>query len=286
MNPQQIIRTGITASAVAHLSVLALVLFFTEVHPFGSVTAEPIAVDLVSPDEVVKAPEKVEPPPAPKQKSSDAFDLSTKPAASNSPAPAAPQQPAPAVPQPTAAQPQKQAALSPPQPNPQPPATQPPSPSAAALPAALPAASPATSPLPAIIPAAPDLSLKYHVLLGLPQGNPSDGIDAMASTKADIASNLVAEFRRHLRTCSTLPKSIAPSDVVKLKLRVFMTPEGRLATDPVLLEASASAKGPALMQSAISALQACQPYAMLPADRYGEWKVLDLGFTPQDFTGG
>jgi hypothetical protein len=286
MNPQQIIRTGITASAVAHLSVLALVLFFTEVHPFGSVTAEPIAVDLVSPDEVVKAPEKVEPPPAPKQKPSDAFDLSTKPAASNSPAPAAPQPPASAAPQPPAAQQQKQAVLSPPQPNRQLPAAQPPSQPPAPPAATLPAASPATSPLPAIVPAAPDLSLKYHVLLGLPQGNPSDGIDAMASTKADIASNLVTEFRRHLRTCSTLPKSIAPSDVVKLKMRVFMTPEGRLATDPVLLEASASAKGPALMQSAISALQACQPYAMLPADRYGEWKVLDLGFTPQDFTGG
>jgi hypothetical protein len=42
-------------------------------------------------------------------------------------------------------------------------------------------------------------------------------------------------------------------------------------------------KGPLLMQSAIRALSACQPYAMLPADRYGEWKVLDLSFTPQDF---
>jgi hypothetical protein len=140
------------------------------------------------------------------------------------------------------------------------------------------------------MPSAPDLSLKYHVLLGLPQdnlgGKTGDGIDAMASTKSDIASSLVTEFRRHLRSCSTLPKSILPSDAIKLKLRVFMTPEGRLATDPVLLEASASAKGPALMQSAISALQACQPYAMLPADRYGEWKVLDIGFTPQDFTGG
>ena len=39
------------------------------------------------------------------------------------------------------------------------------------------------------------------------------------------------------------------------------------------------------MQSAIERLQACQPYAMLPADRYGEWKVLDLSFTPQDFAG-
>jgi hypothetical protein len=64
-----------------------------------------------------------------------------------------------------------------------------------------------------------------------------------------------------------------------------MTLEGKLAAEPILIEASASAKGPALMQSAIDALQACQPYAMLPADRYGEWKVLDLSFTPQDFSG-
>src|ERR1700733_4342118 len=105
MNPQQIMRTGITASAIAHLSVLTLVLFFSEVHPFGSVTAEPIAVDLVSPAEVVQASEKVEPLPAPKQKAADAFDLSAKPEALSSPAPAAPQPPA--------GLPQRQSALSP-----------------------------------------------------------------------------------------------------------------------------------------------------------------------------
>jgi hypothetical protein len=37
------------------------------------------------------------------------------------------------------------------------------------------------------------------------------------------------------------------------------------------------------MQSAISALEACQPYAMLPLERYGEWRMLDLRFTPTDF---
>ena len=58
----------------------------------------------------------------------------------------------------------------------------------------------------------------------------------------------------------------------------------RHAAEPILIEATASAKGPLLMQSAISALQACQPYGMLPVDRYGEWKVLDLSFTPQDFS--
>ena len=82
-----------------------------------------------------------------------------------------------------------------------------------------------------------------------------------------------------------LPPSIGAADPLKIKLRVLMTPEGKLAAAPVLIEASASAKGPLLMQGAISALEACQPYAMLPLDRYGEWKALDLSFTPEDFSG-
>ena len=269
MEPLRFIRSGIAASALGHLSALAVVLIFAEVHPFGSVTAESITVDLVSPDEV---PEKTpEPPAAAKAQPSDAFDLSSKSAPAAQPAPAA---------APTAtAPPQKQAAPSTPLPDRQ---------QAAASPQP-----PPTSPLPAYTPAEPDLSLKYHVMLGLPpdlpptsaQDKPGDGFDAAASEKADIASSLVTEFRRHLRTCAKLPASIVPSDKIKIKLRVFMTPDGKLATNPVLIEASASAKGPALMQSTISALEACQPYAMLPADRYGEWKVLDLSFTPRDFAG-
>ncbi len=264
MEPRRFIRSGIAASAIGHLSILTAVLIFTEVHPLGTVTAEPITVDIVSPDEAAKA----EPLPTPKTEPSHSFDLSSK-SASSSPAAAA----APAA----ATQPQKQATLSTPsldrqeaqQANAQP---QPPS----------------TSPLPAYRPPEPDLSIKYHVLLGLPPDLPqakSGDFDAPASKTADIASSLITEFRRHLRTCSRLPESIAASDKVKVTLRVLMTPEGRLAAEPILIEASASTKGPALVQGAITALQACQPYAMLPAERYGEWKVLDLSFTPQDFSG-
>jgi hypothetical protein len=267
MEPRQIIRAGITASAIAHLTVLMLVLFFADVHPFGSVTAETIAVDIVSPKEVAELPKEPEPTPTPTPLATPLPEIPsfTIPEAARSPTPA------PVAASAQAAAQQKQAALPTPAPDQQQAAAQPQPPS--------------PSPMPSAIPVPPDLSVKYHVLLGLPQTSP-DGFDAPASAKADVASNLITEFRRHLRTCSKLPESIAPSDKVKIKLRVFMTPDGKLTADPVLIEASASAKGPALMQSAISALQACQPYAMLPSDRYGEWKMLDLSFTPQDFAGG
>ena len=247
-----------------------MILVFAEVHPFSSVTAEPIAVDIVAPDQV-----KPQPVP-PKTQLSDAFDLPTPSAAPSStpsaaPAPAQPPtQAATPPPKRAAAQPQQQPAQTP-DPVGQQPAAQPPS--------------PPPPPPPAYIPAQPDLSVKYHVMLGLPQDRPADGFDAPAIQKADLGSEPVAEFRRHLRTCSTLPELIAASDKIAIKLRVLMSRDGTLAAAPMLIEASASAKGPLLMQSAIAALKACQPYAMLPADKYREWKVLDLTFTPEDFTG-
>jgi hypothetical protein len=285
MELRQFIRTDIAASAIAHLSVLALIFLFTEVHPFGAVTAEPIAVDIVTPDQV---PTKEADPPPPPLAPIPSLDpsLQSKSEAVSAPPPQQPP-PAEAPKQPAGAQ--QQAALSPQRSKgketaaAQPPPPPPPPPAQAAPPA------------PAYTPPEPDLTLKYHVMLGLPEVLPlpakpasfgdkaGDGIDATASSAANVASSVVAEFRRHLKTCSKLPVSVEPSDSVIIKLRVMMTPNGRLARDPILIEASASAKGPLLMQSAISALQACQPYAMLPVDRYEEWKVLDLSFSPRDF---
>jgi len=41
MDLRRIIPTDITVSAIVHLSLLGLLLLFSEVHQFGSVTAEP-----------------------------------------------------------------------------------------------------------------------------------------------------------------------------------------------------------------------------------------------------
>jgi hypothetical protein len=308
---RRFIRSGIAASAVAHLSILAIITLFAEVHPFGAVTAEPMTVEIVTPDEAPPAREESFPDlnPDPNTPRSDAFDLAAKsadraasaPAPAPTTAPAAPSQPAanrqPQAAKPQAAakpepapKPQQQAALSTPVPDAVPSADAPSQP-----PSSAPSPVASSDPSSGFTPPPPDLTVKYHVMLGLPPAlpppagsvdRPGDGIDATASTAADIASGPVAEFRRKVRTCSKLPASVAASDKIRIKLRVQMTPEGRLAADPILIEASASAKGPLLMQSAISALTACQPYAMLPADKYREWKVLDLSFTPQDLGGG
>lgn len=266
MERWQFIRWGIAASVLAHIVIAALIFLSTGVRRFEPPAPEVVAVDIVDPDEPAKAPE---PAPSP----SPTPDLAL-PKPDVSPAAAAPA-PAPAQ-QPTPAPTREAKAPQPPEPQPQ---TQPPAP----------APSPAA---PSYIPAQPDLTVKYGVMLGLPPPLPplsasgdgsEDGKDAGPSANTNLSANLVAPFRQHLKSCSKLPASVSRSDNIMVKLRVAMMPDGRLAAEPVLIAGTASVKALDLKQSAVQALTACQPYTMLPPDRYREWKVLELSFTPQDF---
>ena len=52
MELRRIIPSDVTASAIAHVSLLTLLVLFSEVHPFGAVTAEQIPVEIVTPQEL------------------------------------------------------------------------------------------------------------------------------------------------------------------------------------------------------------------------------------------
>lgn len=332
MEPRKIIRTDIAASAIAHLTLVGLIILVSEVHPFRGQPPEPVTVDIVTPEQVkqeeAKAEEKAkeeakekppEPPPElrlPKLDITDKADAAVKPAAKQqaaapssqqktSPEPQQPAQQKQPQPQPSQApkpreadvqpqpqQPQQQQSS---QPQPQPsqlPPQQPQPRQAEPPPQAM--QQPEAAPPPAYRAPEPDVTVKYGVMLGLPPESPpeppkdapkDDGGDAKDSISAKLPAEVIAELRRHLRSCAKLPAGLAPTDNVHIKLRTVLATDGTLAREPILIEAPPSAKGVALVKSAMSALQACQPYKMLPAALYGEWKVLDLPFSPRDFGG-
>jgi len=276
MEIRQYIRPDITVSAIVHLSLVALVMIYTEVRPFRAVTEKSVPVDIVVADEAEKKkPDPlVIPTPSPSPSPSPDFSLLNA-ASQASPQAAAPQS-ASQPPSKQAARPDRREAATPQQ----------------QAPAPIPQASQAAAP--GYSQPEPDLTVKYHVMLGLPEDMPAPASASSGDTRGNgsgdatpatenLASSLVEALRQHLRTCSKMPDGLSPSDKVAVKLRVQMTPDGRLAAAPALIEGSASLKGVELMRGAIAALAACQPYAMLPPDRYGEWKVLDLSFTPHDF---
>jgi len=327
MELRKIIRTDIAASAIAHLTLVALIIVISEVHPFHASPPESVSVSIVTPEQVkqeeAKAEEKAEenlkakppepipdlklpkldftdqdkaaaaPKPEPKQQAaaqSSKQQASPEPPQQKQPQPQPSQTPqqreANAQPQPQPPQPQPQPSQSPPpEATPQPPAPQ-------LLPQAM--QHPEAAPPPSYQAPEPDVTVKYGVMLGLPPELPTelpkdapkdDGGDAKDSIAAKLPVEIIAELRRHLRSCAKLPAGVAPTDNVNIKLRTVLATDGTLAREPILIEAPPSAKGVALVKSAMSALQACQPYKMLPADKYGEWKVMDLPFSPRDFGG-
>src|SRR5258705_5649783 len=88
MNLRQLIPTDVTASAMAHLSLLALLLLFSDVRPFGAVTADTVAVDIVTPQEIAeKQVAEITPEPTPTPTPEPDFSLLEKPAAASTPAP-------------------------------------------------------------------------------------------------------------------------------------------------------------------------------------------------------
>ncbi len=260
------LRIGIAVSIAVHLVALIAGLGYAGFLLKPSGPEQSIAVDLITPQEVAELTKPPEQKPAPEQQSP------SLPQNSGDQSPAAPPQaqqeskPPSTASQPDTPPPQQSAKPSPPTP---PPSQQQPSPPAQA----------------AIRPPEPDISLRYPMNLSMFGRAPGD-FDAKADSDAQIDRSTAAGFRAQLKTCSTLPAEIAPDDKVVIVIRAQFQPDGRLATSPILIEASASPKGPFLMQAAIAALQACQPYASLPADKYQEWKMLDLTFTPRDFRRG
>ncbi|MHC2618663.1 cell division protein FtsN [Bradyrhizobium huanghuaihaiense] len=328
MELRKIIRTDIAASAIAHLTLVALIIVISEVHPFRSQAPETVSVDIVTPEQVkqeeAKAEEKAQEKAEEKAKQEvpdlklPKLDFSDKDKAETAPKPAAKQQAASqssqqkASPEPEQKQPQPQPSQAPKQteataqpqvqqpqpPQPQPQPSQLPPPQSQPQPAPQPPQAmqpPQAAPPPAYQAPEPDVTVKYGVMLGLPPELPpelpkdapkDDGGDAKDSIAAKLPAEVIAALRRHLRGCAKLPAGVDPTDNVHIKLRTVFATDGTLARPPILLEAPPSAKGVAIVKSATSALQACQPYKMLPADKYEEWKVLDLPFSPRDFGGG
>jgi hypothetical protein len=235
-------------------------LFLAGVRPFDPTPAEAITVDIVAPDEVPSPASNFE-LPKPETPAPDRPSLSEKETV-QPPAQKPAQQSKKAV----------QVAASTPAPAKQSPATQPPA--AEQKPVEQP------PPQAASIPYA-DISQQFAKLAAESTGD----FDAPAAAAANISTESAKALRDHLKTCSILPKSVSRNDQVKIVLRVAFLRDGKLAREPLLIEASASDKGPALMQSAIDALLACQPYSVLPAEKYEEWRMLDLSFTPKDFRG-
>ena len=100
-----------------------------------------------------------------------------------------------------------------------------------------------------------------------------------SESKSKLTSEEIGELKAQVGKCWSAPEGVPHSSGFAAVIRIALQPDGKLGAEPQLVSAPASLSGPPLVASAKQALQQCQPYAMLPADKYQDWRVLDLTFT-------
>jgi colicin import membrane protein len=123
---------------------------------------------------------------------------------------------------------------------------------------------------------AADATLNSVANLGAASGAPA----------AQMSQSEIDALRARISSCWSPPPGIDANSKVYVVLRVLFKPDGSLQQEPVLVEATASALGPALADSAKRALLLCQPFTMLRPDHYTQWKDLELKFDPHELLGG
>jgi hypothetical protein len=116
-------------------------------------------------------------------------------------------------------------------------------------------------------------------MLNLPTDTSTSLAAPPSETKSNLASEQIAEFKTQVSKCWVVPAGVPSTPGFDVLIRIALNRDGTLGAKPELVRAPASLAGPPLVESAKRALQQCQPYATLPADKYKDWKILELSFT-------
>jgi hypothetical protein len=303
---KRFIRPGVVISVIAHLGILALSLHFVGAEVFVAKPPEAklpdaMMIDIVPPTETPRfegTPAEAATSGTPTPVNSASASGAAQPLPPKPPAQAAqqPQRPNPQrdARQAAAAQPEKQA-----QPKADPPqmaqsevgqlqaahsqTDQPDTAKSETADASTSAPPPLPQPQPADTPDQPSASETF-ARLALFGGQFGGGIEAPAIDSPQVARNFATVFLERVSSCSSLPAGMSLTDKVAVSVHVSFNPDGTLASPPQPIGTIASPKQMAMLQSATAALQRCQPYTMLPANKYEEWKSLDLTFSPLNFS--
>jgi hypothetical protein len=281
---KRFVHPAVVFSIVGHVCLLLALLFFVRPGRLQSVPPEPIAVDIVPADEAPQPhPEQVEGTPLESTShGSEVSSDSKSGSASTAPRPKFNQSTSLKQAQPRSSE---QGGGSPADARQQAPppgeGETPPLPSEALVPP-IPAE---PGPQPTDAQRQPNASEMFAMPLALPGGRLGGGLDAPSSNPAMLPHDDTAAFRARLSVCSRSPASYALDDNVAIELRISFKPDGSLAAPPELLRSSLSAGAVALTKMAVDALERCQPFSELPADKYEKWKTLDLVVTPLTLSG-
>jgi len=116
--------------------------------------------------------------------------------------------------------------------------------------------------------------------------SPAPSLGYVNGAAAQLSQSEIDALRRRLAECWNVPAGAVNAGQLKVVLRVVLNKDGSVAVPPQLVAGSASSFGPAMAESAKRAILTCQPFTMLRADHYQQWKDMEITFDPIEMFGG
>jgi outer membrane biosynthesis protein TonB len=115
------------------------------------------------------------------------------------------------------------------------------------------------------------------------QLNPKSALGVPGAAAQKMTYSWVSALQKHISDCWAVPAGVRDADTMAVRLLIRLAPNGTLEARPELVEAPPNALGPAFAESAIRAIEQCQPYNFLPQAEYkGGWDYMDMTFSPKD----
>ncbi len=115
------------------------------------------------------------------------------------------------------------------------------------------------------------------------QINPRSQLGTSAGAAQKLTMGWVGALQKRVSDCWSVPAGVRDADTMEVRVLIRLNPNGMLQAPPELLEAPAGnpVVGAAFAQSAIRAIEQCQPYSFLPQAEYkGGWDYMDMTFSP------
>ncbi len=115
------------------------------------------------------------------------------------------------------------------------------------------------------------------------QLNPKSQIGTSAGRAQKLTMSWIGALQKHISDCWAVPAGVRDADTMEVRILIRLNSNGMLQAAPELVEAPHAEAGPAFAQSAIRAIEQCQPYNFLPQAEYkGGWDFMDMTFSPRD----
>ena len=117
------------------------------------------------------------------------------------------------------------------------------------------------------------------------QVNPKSQLGVAAGPAQKMTMGWMGALQKRISDCWAVPAGVRDADTMEVRILVRLNSNGTLLAPPLLVEAPAGnlVIGAAFAQSAIRAIEQCQPYSFLPQAEYkGGWDYMDMTFSPKD----